>query len=139
MGSKNVSDGEVVLMNLTQMLIDSDDNIEIIPDEEYKRKDEQPTINMDVQDGEDGPDGDDAKPGIDGTQGEAGDPGEAGKAGSVGENGTNGSNGTAGPRVLQKSRRGRAVRERTRITVMSFSTRKRCRNLQQRLILLHLE
>ena len=97
MGSKNVSDGEVVLMNLTQMLIDSDDNIEIIPDEEYKNeKIEQPTINMDVQDGEDGPDGDDAKPGIDGTQGEAGDPGEAGKAGSVGENGTNGSNGSAG-------------------------------------------
>lgn len=97
MGSKNVSDGEVVLMNLTQMLIDSDDNIEIIPDEEYKNeKIEQPTINMDVQDGEDGPDGDDAKPGIDGTQGEAGDPGEAGEAGSVGENGTNGSNGSAG-------------------------------------------
>lgn len=78
MGSKNVSDGEVVLMNLTQMLIDSDDNIEIIPDEEYKNeKIEQPTINMDVQDGEDGPDGDDAKPGIDGTQGEAGDPGRS--------------------------------------------------------------
>lgn len=97
MGSKNVSDGEVVLMNLTQMLIDSDDNIEIIPDEEYKNeKIEQPTINMDVKDGEDGPDGDDAKPGIDGTQGEAGDPGEAGEAGSVGENGTNGSNGSAG-------------------------------------------
>ena len=91
LGSKNISDGEVVLVNMAQMVIDSDDNIEIIPDEEYKNENlDTPTINIDVEDGEPGLDGDE---GQQGEQGEAGTPGDSGE---TGENGNNGSNGAAG-------------------------------------------
>lgn len=96
-GSKNISDGEAVLVNLTQMVVDSDDNIEIIPDEEYKKENvDQPTINVEASDGEDGEDGEDAPPAENGDEGKPGDPGEPGQAGELGTNGKNGSNGSNG-------------------------------------------
>lgn len=94
LGSKNISDGEVVLVNMAQMVIDSDDNIEIIPDEEYKNENlDTPTINIDVEDGEPGLDGDE---GQQGEQGEAGTPGDPGETGENGNNGNNGNNGAPG-------------------------------------------
>ncbi len=97
LGSKNISDGQVVLVNMSQMIIDSDDNIEIIPDEEYKKENvDSPTINIDVEDGEEGKDGNDAQPGKQGEDGEAGDPGTPGEMGNNGDNGNNGNNGSNG-------------------------------------------
>ena len=57
-GSKNVSNKDGILMNLTQMVVNSDDNIEVIPDEKYKKENQdQPQIIVNAKDGEAGKDG----------------------------------------------------------------------------------
>lgn len=96
-GSKNVSDSEGILMNLTQMLVSSNDNVETNPDEEFKKEiDVQPRIQIDANDGENGENGDagtdgtDGKVGLSGNDGENGDNGVQGDAGQPGKNGPGG-------------------------------------------------
>lgn len=94
LGSKNVSNGDLVVMNLSQMIVDSDDNIEIIPDEEYKKENvSQPLIDVDVSDGQAGEPGESGEPGTSGNTGENGNAGEAGISGSPGAPGSAGSDG----------------------------------------------
>lgn len=81
-GSKNVSDGENIIMNMTSMVVDSDENIDVIPDEDYTiEQNKQPQIVVNANDGE---------------SGKAGESGELGEGGEAGENGTNGQNGANG-------------------------------------------
>ena len=90
-GSKNVSDSEGILMNLTQMLVSSDDDIETNPDEEFKKEiDVQPRIQIDANDGEDGENGVDGKVGLSGNDGAEGESGDQGDAGAPGKNGPGG-------------------------------------------------
>lgn len=116
LGSKNVSDGEAIVMNLTEMVVNSDDNIEIIPDETYKKENvEQPQIVVNATDGEDGtegengdagdqgkqmtdvpPSGSDGSLGAEGDIGDPGNPGVKGNQGAAGTSGTVGDPGDAG-------------------------------------------
>ena len=84
-GSKNVSNEEEVLMNLTQMVVDSDDNIEVIPDEDYTIENvEQPQIIVNATDGAEGEEGESGESGENGDNGENGAPGSQGVKGNKG-------------------------------------------------------
>ncbi|GEM_PF-5324087 len=94
LGSKNVSDGENILVNMTQMVISSDDDVEIIPDEDYTIEvDKQPRIIVNASDGESGENGVDAE---EGKAGKSGDPGALGNQGAAGQPGTAGDDGDDG-------------------------------------------
>lgn len=89
-GSKNISDDEKILMNLTQMVVDSDDNIEVIPDEDYTIEDDkQPQIIVNANDGETGANGEEGETG---ENGKNGDPGLSGNPGGQGNPGTDAPN-----------------------------------------------
>ena len=97
-GSKNISTEEGIIMNLTQMVVDSDDNIEIVPDEEYTVEvDKQPHIVVNATDGESGEEG---KQGNAGEAGDPGNPGAKGNQGSGGRGGTEGEKGDVGQDAL---------------------------------------
>lgn len=106
LGSKNVSDGEAIVMNLTEMVVNSDDNIEIIPDETYKKENlNQPQIIVNATDGEDGAEG---ESGNEGDEGEAsGDGADGNYLGSLG----NGDNGRPGETYYQASIAGKMLKE----------------------------
>ena len=106
LGSKNVSDGEAIVMNLTEMVVNSDDNIEIIPDETYKKENiDQPQIVVNATDGEDG------------AEGEGGTAGEVGESSGDGANGNylgslgNGEDGAAGKTYYETSVAGKVLKE----------------------------
>lgn len=91
LGSKNVSNEDEILMNLTQMVVNSDDNVEIIPDESYKNENvKDPQVIVNASDGENGKDGEQ------GDAGEAGDPGQNGNDGYTGSAGKPGTQGEPG-------------------------------------------
>lgn len=97
LGSKNVSDGENIIVNMAQMVVDSDDNIEIIPDDEYKKENvKQPQIIVNATDGQDGEDGQEGEAGISGESGQNGATGNTGTPGGFGNGGANGLNGSDG-------------------------------------------
>lgn len=78
-GSKNVSDGEGILMNLSDMLVSPDLEPSLSPDEEFRNEvDEQSQIQIDSSDGVSGDSG------TDGGQGNAGNPGSPGSGGDPG-------------------------------------------------------
>ena len=89
LGSKNISDGENILMNMSQMVVGSDDNIEVIPDEDYTiENEEQPQIVINANDAEDG---------LDGTDGEKGESGNNRADGKDGKPGSGGKDGNSAP------------------------------------------
>lgn len=89
-GSKNISNGESILMNMSQMVVGSDDNIEVIPDEDYTiENEEQPQIVINASDGEDGEGGLDGEKGNNGGNRADGTDGKNGVAGDPGNNAPN--------------------------------------------------
>jgi hypothetical protein len=105
-----------VKLSLEQMVIDSDDNIVIIPDDRKNNTKEQKIPEFDIKTidgahgtaGEAGENGDLGESGLDGIEGEAGkkgeagtggtpgNPGDPGVTGATGVNGVNGPNGVSG-------------------------------------------
>lgn len=103
LGSKNVSDGENIIVNMAQMVVNSDDNIEIIPDEEYKNENvKQPQIIVNATDGQDGEDGNVGEDAINGESGQNGNIGGAGTPGGFGSDGKNGIAGLSGLSAYQQ-------------------------------------
>lgn len=97
LGSKNISNGDSVLMNMGQMLVNSSDEIEQSPDVAFRNEsDTDPKIQVNATDGRDGADGEDGEDGKSGDAGKAGENGENGESGENGENGENGSTGQQG-------------------------------------------
>lgn len=117
-----VKDGKAK-MSMEQMVINSEDNIQIIPEDQKKLLAQVPKFDIKTIDGvngtngekgkdgkigdkgkegleglkgEDGKSGDDGDSGTDGTAGEPGKPGTTGTTGANGINGVNGSNGSSG-------------------------------------------
>lgn len=100
-----VKNEQDVKLSLEQMVIGSDDNIDIVPDEVKKEAAKAPKFDIQTIDGvnggkgKEGETGEDGEAGINGKEGEAGEEGESGEAGedgTIGENGQNGENGTPG-------------------------------------------
>ena len=88
-GSKNISDKEGILMNMSQMVVGSDDNVEVIPDDDYTiENDKQPQIVVNATDGETGANGE---------EGDAGENGENGEPGAKGNKGGTGIGGNDAP------------------------------------------
>jgi len=97
LGSKNISDSEGILLSLAQIIVNSEDNIEIIPDEEFKKeKDVEPKIVVEANDGADGEMGAAGQQGGSGNDGSSGAAGEAGISGEDGEGGADGVMGSDG-------------------------------------------
>ena len=88
-------DGQVRL-SLEQMVIDSDDNIRIIPDEVKNKMARVPEFDITTIDGADGQAGNRGEDGLDGEAGERGIDGERGIKGEDGEDGDDGEKGSDG-------------------------------------------
>ena len=88
-GSKNISNEDEILMNMSQMVVGSDDNVEVIPDDDYTiEQDKQPRIVVNATDGETGANGE---------EGDAGENGENGEPGAKGNKGGGGISGNDAP------------------------------------------
>lgn len=91
-----IDDGSTVKLSLEQMVIDSDENIEIVPKEVKEEVIKAPEFDIQTIDGTAGTGGAEGKSGDAGKKGVDGTEGEEGKAGENGENGLIGADGIAG-------------------------------------------
>lgn len=95
LAEKRVRDAnDEIMFKLSEMLLDTDAAIEILPGERTEWV--VPTFNITTVDGEDGDEGEDGKQGVAGVSGKAGENGTGGTGGTAGASGSGGASGATG-------------------------------------------
>lgn len=91
-----VDENSIVKMSLEQMVIGSDDNIDIVPQEVKEQVIKAPKFEIETIDGTNGTQGIEGEAGVEGEAGQDGEAGEKGEKGAAGEEGKAGEKGEDG-------------------------------------------